>query len=107
MELRKIDDKDFIGAIIKSRGIVKAVAEELGVDRQTVLRHLEANPVLQALLDYMSEDFLDQAEMILYDKVLKGDNWALSTLLYNKGRNRGYGKRDKEEKAVEEVVVFK
>jgi hypothetical protein len=77
----------------KDKGNVAAVARRFGVSRGTILNRVNESPTLQKVLADARESMLDNAESVLYKKVLEGSTPELLFFLKTQGRKRGYIER--------------
>lgn len=89
----KWNAEDVIANIEKNRGNIAAVARSFGVSRMTIHRYMNEHPTIRAALDDARESMLDNAESVLYKKVLEGSTPELIFFLKTQGRNRGYVER--------------
>lgn len=85
--------EEVIGAIGKHNGNLSAVARQLKVSRQAVYNHLENDPAAKEALEQARETMLDNAESVLYRKVLEGSTPELIFFLKTQGKSRGYTER--------------
>lgn len=79
--------------IEKYKGNIASVARSLGCTRQTIYNHIKKHPTLQQALDDARQTMLDNAESVLYNKVVTGDTTALIFFLKTQGKSRGYTER--------------
>jgi hypothetical protein len=81
-----------VAALIQEmNGNLTAVARRLGCSRKRLYRFIEQHPTLQDELTNARESMLDNAESVLYRKVLSGeDTTALIFFLKTQGYKRGY-----------------
>lgn len=87
----KLNNKDVIAKILELRGNLAAVARALGVSRDVVYAYIERHPKAQQALVNARETMLDNAESVLYSRVLSGeDTTALIFFLKTQGKSRGY-----------------
>lgn len=84
------DVRELLG---QTKGNVAAIARTLGVTRRTVYNRILESPTLQDELKEARETMLDNAESVLYSKVLDGDMRALMFFLRTQGKDRGYYER--------------
>ena len=85
--------EEVIASIEKNRGNIAAVGRQMGVSRMTIHRYMHEHPTIRAALDDARESMLDNAESVLYKKVLEGSTPELIFFLKTQGRNRGYVER--------------
>jgi hypothetical protein len=74
-----------------------AVARALNVDRTTVYNWIETTPDAQKAVNDARESMLDNAESVLYKKVLEGSTPELLFFLKTQGHKRGYTERQNVE----------
>lgn len=91
--------KDLPVAVIKEQierlnGNVAAVARTLGTSRKTIHNRINESAILQKALRDARESMLDNAESVLYRKVLDGSTPELIFFLKTQGRSRGYIERN-------------
>ena len=91
--MAKIKKSDIAELIPKHKGNIAAVARALGVRRQSVDYHVAQSESLQKILAEERETMLDNAESVLYSKVLSGDMTALIFFLKTQGKGRGYSEK--------------
>lgn len=66
------------------------------MQRNTVYTWIESYATAQQALQNARESALDNAESILYKKILDGDTTALIFFLKTQGKNRGYSERHEQ-----------
>jgi len=88
-----INASDLISKINDAKGNVSAVARAFGVSRKTIYNHIERYKTAQDALEDARETMLDNAESILYKKVLEGSTPELLFFLKTQGKRRGYVER--------------
>lgn len=79
--------------IERLNGNVAAVARAFGTSRKTVHNRINESVTLQDALDQARQTMLDNAESVLYKKVLEGSTPELLFFLKTQGRSRGYVER--------------
>lgn len=89
----KITVADVLPLVEPNKGNVAAIARHLGCNRSTVWNRCNESPTLMAALEDARQGMLDNAESVLYKKVLDGDMTAVIFFLKTQGRNRGYVER--------------
>lgn len=89
--------EEVIAKIEQNKGNVAAVARALGVSRRTVLRYADDRPTVKTALEDARENMLDNAESVLYKKVLEGSTPELLFFLKTQGKSRGYVERSETE----------
>lgn len=80
-------------AIEDKRGNIASVARHFGVSRRAVYKWLDAMPSVKETLEDARETMLDNAESVLYKKILEGSTPELLFFLKTQGKNRGYVER--------------
>lgn len=84
---------ELIAEIDAKRGNISAVARTYGVSRGTVYNWMAGKATVQQALEDARETMIDNAESMLYKKVLEGSTAELLFFLKTQGRNRGYVER--------------
>lgn len=84
---------DVLPLVDKYNGNVAAIARALGVNRATVWARCQESVTLMAALESARESMLDNAESVLYKKVLEGSTAELLFFLKTRGKGRGYSER--------------
>jgi hypothetical protein len=97
MAEKKIAIADIEPLVEKFNGNVAAIARALGVNRSTVWARVQESTTLKAALDNAREAMLDNAESVLYRKVLEGSTAELIFFLKTQGKRRGYTERQEHE----------
>ena len=80
--------------IERYNGNVAAVARHFGASRKTIHNRINESAILQDALRQARETMLDNAESVLYKKVLDGSTAELIFFLKTQGRSRGYIERN-------------
>lgn len=87
-----------IGREIKAaRGNLSMVAIKFNVSRRSIYNYLNDSEELQEILIDSRESMLDNAESVMYNKVLAGDNQILIFFLKTQGHKRGYSEKSQLE----------
>lgn len=81
---------DILPLIESNRGNVAGIARHLGVSRGTIWNRCNESPTLMQALTDAREAMIDNAESMLYKKVLEGSTPELIFFLKTQGRRRGY-----------------
>lgn len=81
---------EVIDQLERSHGNVKHAARQLRTSRQTLHAYINAHPTVAAALADMREGEIDDAELMLYDRMRKSDT-LLIFFLKTRARKRGYG----------------
>ena len=89
-----INATTLVTKIQEAKGNVSAVARAFGVSRKTIYNYIERYATAQDALDDARETMLDNAESILYKKVLEGSTPELLFFLKTQGKRRGYVERN-------------
>ena len=93
--------------IEETKGNVAAVARSYGVSRTAVYNWIDASAGCRQALDDARETMLDNAESILYKKVLEGSTPELLFFLKTQGKRRGYVERSEVTGADASPLVIK
>lgn len=91
--MKKIATEPLRQLLEENKGNVAAVARRLGVSRTALYNRINDSPTLKQALADARETMLDNAESVLYKKVLEGSTPELLFFLKTQGRNRGYVER--------------
>lgn len=89
----RVTNKEIIAEIERQRGNLTAAARVLGLHRSTLYKRAQRSATLQAAIEGAREAMLDEAESVLYDKVLAGSTAELIFFLKTRGKGRGYVER--------------
>lgn len=65
----------------------------LGIDPKTIRNRRKKSPKIDEAVKESRHKLLDKAEQKLFDKLESGNEWAISKVLDNLGRERGYGQK--------------
>lgn len=82
--------EQFMVAVPGTRGIVAALANNVGCEWQTAANHISKSPRLRLAMKCERESLVDVAEGHLFDMVEEKDKWAIGKVLHTLGRARGY-----------------
>ena len=93
--------------IEETKGNIAAIARSLGVSRGTVYNWIDASAGGRQALDDARETMLDNAESILYKKVLEGSTPDLLFFLKTQGKRRGYVERNELTGADGDALVIR
>ncbi len=91
--MKRLTIEEITPQLEKDKGNIAATARKFGVSRGTIHNRISESPVLQKVLTDARESMLDNAESVLYKKVLEGSTPELIFFLKTQGRNRGYVER--------------
>ena len=97
MPVTKMNIKAFEKALKGTGGIYQAIADRMGVARQTVARYVLKSSRARMLLEQECESILDMGEGALFSKVKEKDLGAIKFLLSTKGKNRDYTEKKEVE----------
>ena len=90
---QRYTEAQVIAALTHTKGMVYLAAKQLGCDPDTVLRYCKRYPNVQAAKEIHRGELLDEAELHLWQRIQKGEPWAIIFALRTLGRNRGYGEK--------------
>ena len=102
--MARISNKRVEEEIHKYHGNLSACARGLGRSRSWLYLHLESNPKLWDAVHEARETMLDNAESVLYKKVLAGSTPELLFFLKTQGKKRGYIERQQLEHSGDQKV---
>jgi hypothetical protein len=80
-----------IAALRQTKGMVYLAAKVLGCDPDTIMRYCRRYPTVEQAKQDARGEFLDTAELKLWQAVQAGEHWAITFALRTVGRDRGYG----------------
>ena len=106
MSRRKTSKKKLIKAIENSNGIVRLIADRLGVTRQTVWRLIKESPEAQECYDDECDTVLDIAEVVIIDAIKNKDVNTARWYLQTKGGKRGYNPRMELESKADSSITL-
>jgi hypothetical protein len=101
--MKKIAVDELRAQLEKDKGNIAAAARRFGVSRGTIHNRINESPALQQALADARESMLDNAESVLYKKVLEGSTPELLFFLKTQGRNRGYVERQEIDHRLRDV----
>jgi hypothetical protein len=87
-----------IEALIKTHGMMSKAARILHCDVKTIGNRMREYPKIQEALELAESCRLDQAETMLDRNIGKGNQKAIEFFLKNKGKARGYGNDNDQDK---------
>lgn len=93
MTQQKFTVADVLPLVESNKGNIAAIARHLGCNRSTIWNRCNESPTLMQALTDAREGMLDNAESMLYKKVLEGSTIELLFFLKTQGRSRGYIER--------------
>lgn len=94
-----------IDAVLKNFGMVRGVAEELGVSTETVRRYRKQWPDVADAFSLAREGMTDSVELELYNSCMNGDVRAMKLWLEAHGKRRGYMDRTEVDRIVDEEIA--
>ena len=95
-----------IEAVRNAQGNITAAARGLGISRTTLYKFINNHATVKSALRESRETMLDNAESVLYKKVLEGEAWAVCFFLKTQGKSRGYVERQEITGAEGKPVVI-
>lgn len=102
--MKKISIDQIEGAIIEASGNIAQVARTFGMSRGAIHYRIDNSPKLQKVLADSRETMLDNAESVLYKKVLEGSTPELIFFLKTQGKARGYVERSEIDHRLTDVT---
>lgn len=102
----KLSASEIIEKLKKHRGNVSAVARSLGASRTAVYNYINDHKTVKAALEEARESMKDEAESVLYSKVLEGSTPELLFYLKTQAQDRGYIERQKFDHSMEGKLVI-
>ncbi len=93
MSRKRVTKKELAVALKENAGNMAAAGRRFHVSRQRIWEIVDADPKLRALVDDLSETFIDFAENKLFQAIKKGNIYATCFFLRTRGRHRGYSER--------------
>lgn len=87
-------------ALIKSRGLVTVAARTLECNPHTIRAYIAKYPTVAAALKEAREGILDMTEARLFQAANEGEQWAVTFLLKNIGKDRGYMEKQQIEHTI-------
>jgi hypothetical protein len=85
--------EEVAAALLRSKGLVTVAAQQLGCVPKTVRQYIDRYPTVAAALKEAREGILDMTEARLYQAANEGEQWAVTFVLKNLGKDRGYSER--------------
>ena len=80
-------------AMVKHDGNITQSCKEIGLDRSTHYKWLETDEEYKRQIEEIPEMFLDEAEMILREKIREKETVSVLFFLKTQGKKRGYVER--------------
>lgn len=93
LPLQHWSDDRIAESLRKHKGIILAVANELGYTREAIYLRIAKNDELRRVQVEARESMTDTAESALYKQIQRGEAWAVQFYLKTQGRARGYTDR--------------
>ena len=87
-------------------GFLTYTAKKLGVTYNAIYARIQKSPQLQRTQAEIQESFLDLSEHVLIKKMKDEDLGAIIWFQKNKGRSRGYGKKDHDNAEEKDSIIF-
>jgi hypothetical protein len=84
-------------ALINCNGMVYLASKELGCSPATLYRYRDRYASVRECLKNTRGEFVDIAEMALYNQVLAQQSWAVTLVLKTLGKDRGYVEKTETE----------
>lgn len=91
--VKKVTVAEILPVVDEHKGNITAIARKFGVGRTAIYRRCLESPTLTLALASARETMLDNAESVLYSKVLEGHTAELLFFLKTQGSRRGYVER--------------
>jgi hypothetical protein len=102
----RVNDEKLKQALEESNGNISHAARSLGISRNVIHVHVNANPELKQILDDSRQTMLDEAENALLSAVREKQGWAVCFTLKTIGQERGYIERaDQSHSGTVEVII--
>lgn len=92
-----ISEETILKAIPTSGGIVKSIAEQVGMGRSALHRRILLSKTLKDAIQEERESTLDIAEHWLVQMIKEGEPWAIKYYLSTIGKSRGFTTRTEVE----------
>lgn len=102
--MKKVTVSEVEALVAETKGNIAHIARKLGVSRGTIWTRCQESPSLMQALTDAREAMLDNAESMLYKKVLEGSTVELLFFLKTQGRSRGYIERVEQAQVGETVL---
>jgi hypothetical protein len=102
----RVDDEKLKQALQESNGNISHAARVMGISRNAIHQHVNANSELKQILDDSRQTMLDEAENALLSAVREKQGWAVCFTLKTIGQERGYVERaDQSHSGTVEVII--
>lgn len=99
-----IDQEKLMALVDKSAGLLKPIAQYLGVSRETIYNWTKAHPEFKKAIDDARENTLDIIEGKMFKNAIDGNERAQEFLLRTIGKHRGYSEKTEIEANVDATV---
>ena len=96
----KYTDEEIIKALTASKGLVYVAAARVGCDPDTIYNRIKTRPAVAACLKLQRGKLVDNAEDRLFRAVNRDEAWAITMVLKNLGKDRGYTERTESETTI-------
>ena len=106
LAITHISNDDIEKLIVSMKGNLAQVARKLEVSRSWVHGKISQDKHLQEVWQDAKEEMLDNAESVLYKKVLDGQDVPLIFFLKTQGHKRGYGRQDNDPEASKSKIIL-
>ena len=87
----ELNEDAVIAALYKAKGLVAVAARSLRCSRTTVYSYMARSKRVDDAAKQARAEVVDVAEAKLFQAMNEGKPWAISMVLHNLGRTRGYG----------------
>lgn len=93
MAKQRFTPKQVADTLIETRGMVFLAAKKLGCSDDTIYNYAKRYKAVGDALRQQRGQFVDMAELKLWNAVNEGDAWAVQFALRTLGKERGYVER--------------
>jgi len=90
MGRKRYTARQFIDAILRTGGIIGAIAKNVGCTWHTAKKYCTQYPSVARVYQDECESILDMAEVELIQQIRNGEQWAVKYILSTKGKQRGF-----------------
>ena len=101
----KLSNEDIVKLYLKKSCNISATCSAMNITRTTWYRWIKDDVAFKSALNDAEEALLDNAETMLYKKVMMEDMTAIIFTLKTKGKKRGYTERIEYEDVGDTVVL--
>lgn len=99
-----IDKEKLMDIVSRSTGLIKPIAQYLGISRQAIYKWMREHPELKEAIDDAREDTLDIIESKVFRNAFDGSERAQEFILRTLGKKRGYSEKTEIEATVDATV---